>query len=426
MRVCIVAPNASALFGGEAILPLHYFKGLRKRGVDTYMITHARNRNHLKEVTGEDIGRIFFVEDTRFDIYMNKIVSKLPRSIGLYTFGFASNLFTQIRQKKLLKKVVKNKEITVVHEPAPVSPKLPSMIYDVGAPVVIGPMNGGMVYPAPFRHDESLAERLFIRLGRSVSKGFNALIPGKKKAAYLLVANERTKGALAVECDASKVITLVENGVDLDLFNSPTESKSESSTTPLRLIFLGRLVNWKGVNYLIEVMSRLKGEPVHLEIVGDGPEKANLQQQTEQLNLTSQISFAGFLPQSECKKRLENSSALVLPSLFECGGAVVLEAMAMRKAVIATAWGGPTDYLDETCGILIDPTNSIDDYLKGFENAIRKLIKEPDLAKTMGQHGAQKIQSHFSWSKKIDAILEVYGDATLKQTSTPIDLKQHS
>ncbi len=67
------------------------------------------------------------------------------------------------------------------------------------------------------------------------------------------------------------------------------------------------------------------------------------------------IQFAGWLSQSDCKVRLNAADCLVLPSLFECGGAVVLEAMALGKPVIATAWGGPLDYLDADCGILVQP-----------------------------------------------------------------------
>jgi hypothetical protein len=62
--ILIVAPNASTLFGGEAILPVHYFRVLRGRGYRVTMIAHARNRDDLAKVFGRDCEGIEFVEDT--------------------------------------------------------------------------------------------------------------------------------------------------------------------------------------------------------------------------------------------------------------------------------------------------------------------------------------------------------------------------
>jgi glycosyltransferase involved in cell wall biosynthesis len=65
--------------------------------------------------------------------------------------------------------------------------------------------------------------------------------------------------------------------------------------------------------------------------------------------------FRRLVSQADCARKLTRSDALVLPSMYECGGSVVLEAMAMEVPVIATAWGGPADYLDPSCGILVEP-----------------------------------------------------------------------
>jgi glycosyltransferase involved in cell wall biosynthesis len=97
----------------------------------------------------------------------------------------------------------------------------------------------------------------------------------------------------------------------------------------------------------------------------------------------------------------------VLPSLFECGGAVVLEAMAMELPVIATAWGGPTDYLDENCGVLIAP-HSRETLVDGFADAMRRLARSPELRNRMGLAGGRRARELFDWEKKIDQILQIY------------------
>ena len=86
------------------------------------------------------------------------------------------------------------------------------------------------------------------------------------------------------------------------------------------------------------------------------------------------VHFAGWLAQSACAEWLRDADALVLPSLLECGGAVVLEAMSMAKPVIATAWGGPLDYHDASCGVLVIP-ESREAIIDGFAAAMVALAR---------------------------------------------------
>jgi glycosyltransferase involved in cell wall biosynthesis len=126
-----------------------------------------------------------------------------------------------------------------------------------------------------------------------------------------------------------------------------------------------------------------------------------------ELGIQDRVHFVGWLPQQECVTRLRDSVALVLPSLYECGGAVVLEAMAMGKPVIATHWGGPADYLDASCGILVEP-ESYPGLVAGFAEAMQKMIDSPRLAKSMGAAGRERAVRNFDWQRKIDRILGIY------------------
>ena len=100
----------------------------------------------------------------------------------------------------------------------------------------------------------------------------------------------------------------------------------------------------------------------------------------------------------------------MLPSIYECGGAVVLEAMATGTPAIATAWGGPAEYIDQTCGILVDPSDA-ESIVQGFVQAMRKLAADPELRASLGAGGRARVEQHYDWSKKIDRILEVYRQA---------------
>ena len=230
-------------------------------------------------------------------------------------------------------------------------------------------------------------------------------MPGKLRAAALLVANERTKRALPAWA-RGEVSILVENGVDLAVWSRP--DRPPPVDAPTRFIFLGRLVDWKAVDLLLEAFARVQATFLpRLEIIGDGPMRSALEAQVRDLCLEDRVQFAGWQSQVECARRMRDGDALVLPSLYECGGAVVLEAMACGLPVIATEWGGPVDYLDSSCGILVRPS-SRDALVSGLADAMSRLSSSPTLCVSLGRAGRERVVREFDWEHKIDQMLVVY------------------
>jgi glycosyltransferase involved in cell wall biosynthesis len=121
-----------------------------------------------------------------------------------------------------------------------------------------------------------------------------------------------------------------------------------------------------------------------------------------ELGISDRVHWLGWRAQPECAQLLRGASALLLPSIYECGGAVV--------PVIATAWGGPADYIDPTCGILVDPSNP-QAILDGFIRAMHTLAADPALCARLGAAGRQRVEEHFDWNRKIDAMLNLYRKA---------------
>jgi glycosyltransferase involved in cell wall biosynthesis len=146
---------------------------------------------------------------------------------------------------------------------------------------------------------------------------------------------------------------------------------------------------------------------VRLEVLGDGKEHQRLQLLCVELGLEDHVSFHGFMPQAECVEILQGADALVLNSLYECGGAVVLEAMSMGLPVIGPDWGGPADYLDETCGILVHPSPRAT-YPARIAEAIGVLAADPDLRRRMGRAGAARVRENFDWAVKVEQMVSIY------------------
>ncbi len=412
LRVLIVAENASEKFGGESILPLHYFRHLRKRGVETWMIAHDRTRAELSELVPEDAHRISYVPDTKFDKLSCRIAPHLPKRLQDLTFSYVSRQRGMRASRRLARALIARHGIHVVHQPIPVSPREPSMIHGLGVPVVIGPMNGAMSFPSAFAGLDGWSAGLAMKAARAASALLNRLMPGKLRAEVLLVANDRTRRALP-RGTRGRVDFLPENGVDLSVWHA---AKADDAPHPARFLFIGRLVDWKGVDLLLEAFRIVRGRiAASMEIVGEGPIRSALEAQASDLGLSDSVRFVGWVAQHECAERLRAADALVLPSLYECGGAVVLEAMACGRPVIATNWGGPADYLDESCGILVEPSSRAS-FIDGLAEAMIRIASSPELRRAMGNAGRARVVQLFDWERKVDQILEIYARAVSDST----------
>jgi glycosyltransferase involved in cell wall biosynthesis len=196
-------------------------------------------------------------------------------------------------------------------------------------------------------------------------------------------------------------------------------------------VFVGRLVRSKAVDMLVAAFNEIKEEAtIELEIIGDGPERTALEKQVKELGFLRRddeneyarsfpsdkgledrvVRFCGWLEQVDCARRLSNADGLVFPCLLECGGAAVLEAMASGLPVIAANWGGPADYVDESTGILIEPSSK-ESFIAGIREAMTTMIRNPELRRKMGGAGRQRVLDNFDWEANIDAMLEIYRES---------------
>lgn len=420
LSVLVVAANASAKWGGEAILPLHIFRGLLKAGHDAWMCVGNETKPELDELLGLDAHRVCYVEDARMHSAFRWIQARTPSWMGSNPLYYPHVLATQWRQRGAVAQLVTKLGIDVVHQPTPVSPRAPSLLVDLPAPLVIGPMNGAMEYPPGFRSMQPRGLRGVKNLARRLANVLPRVVDAKRQAECLIVANQRTEAGLPSGV-RGRVVQMIENGVISEVWARGLADKVAGSTTAeqaFKIIFMGRLERWKGPEWLIEAVARAsKRVDCRLKIVGDlRGERQRLTEQVSQLRIASRVEFFGWQPQERCAELLRESDVLILPSVFDPGGAVVLEAMASGKAVIAVKWGGPADVLDASCGILIeprDPTALVAD----LEQAIVSLAEDRDRCASMGRAGRAKVLAEYTWPAKIDRFVEIYREAITRRAT---------
>src|ERR1700728_799541 len=93
-RVIIVSEHASSRYGGEACLPWHYFRLLRRRNAEVWLVVHERTKDELVALMRDDADRMHFVPDTWFNKVTWKLSRFLPAPLAYITLGYASRLST--------------------------------------------------------------------------------------------------------------------------------------------------------------------------------------------------------------------------------------------------------------------------------------------------------------------------------------------
>jgi glycosyltransferase involved in cell wall biosynthesis len=173
------------------------------------------------------------------------------------------------------------------------------------------------------------------------------------------------------------------------------------------LLFFGRLARSKGVDVLIDALTRLRQHDVYRPcvIAGRGPMEASLRQTITSRGLEDQIHFVGWRSSSSLAELLSQSSMAVLPSREESFGNAMAESMAAGIPVISTRAGSIPEIVDhEQTGLLV-PQNDAE----ALAQEIHHLLEAPDKAERLGTAGTRYINDTLTWTnaaKQFERIFE--------------------
>ena len=237
-------------------------------------------------------------------------------------------------------------------------------------------------------------KKIAILIDRLTSRWADRIVVISKAIKNTLVERERI---------SPEKIEVIYNGIDLNSFK--TEDKKEEDSIP-KVGIVGRLHPDKGHRYFLKAAAQIvKKEPrVEFLIVGNGPLRKELGALSNKLGLSGKVIFAG--ERRDILKIISSLDILVLSSLEEGLGNVLLEAMATGKPVIATKVGGvPEVVLDGETGILVPPRNP-----EALAQVTLKLLTNRALAKRMGQAGRRRVEKYFTIDRMVKETEKVYNN----------------
>ena len=163
---------------------------------------------------------------------------------------------------------------------------------------------------------------------------------------------------------------------------------------PPRILVLGRLVPYKGVDLALEAFAEVarRFPRAKLSIAGEGAERARLEQQATALRLTGNVEFMGLVDPEKVSELLNGATLLLMPSRTEGFPMTALEAMQRGRPIVATSVGGvPEAVMDGRTGLLVPPEDS-----QALASALLSLLDHPHTAKDMGEAGRLRQQAFFN------------------------------
>lgn len=381
------------------------------RLADAHLVTQVRNRDAIRRA-GLEEGRDFTAIDSEAiagPLY--RLASRLRGGTGLgWTTDTALAALGYYYFEWLVWKrfgaAIGRGEYDVVHRVTPLSPTVPSLLAarcrGAGVPFVVGPVNGGLAWPAAFA-----AERRQEREWLSYARSAHRLLPGHRSmlaSARALIAGSRDTLRRIPSRFHHKCVYLPENAVDPARFSLA----ARPADRVLRACFVGRLVPYKGPDLALEALAPLLAcGRIRFDIIGDGPLMGALRERVARLGLEDSVTLHGWVEHAALQGLMRESQLFVFPSIREFGGGAVLEAMALGVVPVVVDYGGPGELVSADTGFKV-ALGSRREIAARLLAAVDLICEDPRPLARMAQAARERALSLFTWSSKAAQVMQVY------------------
>lgn len=266
-----------------------------------------------------------------------------------------------------------------------------------GLPLLWGPLGGGEPCEAAFWPGLGLRGAAYEGL-RLVASRLAEHRPGLRRLAAdcrLAVATTPDTADRLRAIGAARVVIQSQVALAPEAIKRLAAGRPEDRPRPFRLVALGDLLPHKGLHLALAALAGVAGD-WHLDVIGDGPQRARLARLARNRGIAARVAFLGHLPQDEVYRRLAGAHALVFPALHDSGGFAVAEAMAAGLPVICLRRGGPATLVPDDAGIKVAAANPAQ-AIAGLAAAIATLQAEPARRAALGRAAQRHARQQFAW-----------------------------
>jgi glycosyltransferase involved in cell wall biosynthesis len=399
LRVLMSAYGCEPGKGSEPGIGWNVAREMARRH-DVWVITRANNRAAIESaLVREPVAGLTFAyyDVPRWASWWKRG----SRGVQLYYYLW------QLGIHSLARRLHREVGFDVTHHVTFVKYWAPSPLARLPVPFLWGPVGGGDSTPRAFLADLSPASRRYERLreaARWVGER-DPLVRLTARRAGLAVATTPETAAAVKRIGARRVETLSQVGF------APHEIASVGAAArrdgAFRVISLGNLLGLKGYHLGLRAFARLGEGAAEYWLVGDGPERGNLEQLARELGVAARVRFFGRLPRSEAVARLAECDVLLHPSLHDSGGIVCLEAMGAGKPVVCLDLGGPSLIVRPETGCSIparDPAQAVE----ALSEALRRLAGDGELRARLGEAGRRRVAEEYNWTRKGEIFDRMY------------------
>jgi len=411
-RVLLIAEAANPEWVSVPLVGWSHARALA--GVtDAHLVTQVRNRAAIL--------RAGLVEGRDFTAIDSEAIARKTQKLGQMLRGGKGKGWTVVTALKSLEfpyferlvwrtfgPRLRAGEFDLVHHLTPLSPTTPSRLAGkcrkLGIPFLWGPLNGGVSWPKGF--DKARREERewlsYVRNAYKLLPGFRAT---RRNASAIIIGSRATWEQMPAK-HHEKCFYIVENAIDPARFQ---RRRTRTATRPIRAIFIGRLVPYKGADMLLEAASDLiKTGAMTIDIVGDGPQLPQLRERVKALQLPENgVTFSGWVEHGKIQDRLVDADLLTFPSIREFGGGVALEAMAVGVVPVVTDYGGLGELVTDQTGFLI-PIGTRDEIIGRLRETLTRLADDPAAIDAKSDAAWRRAHEQFTWDAKAQQVLQIY------------------
>lgn len=409
LNILISAYSCRPGSGSEPAIGWNFVKEMEKFH-NLWVITDERNRsdieNFLLKTPLEHIHWLYYNPPAWLSKSIEKLISNQQLAYELHYY------YWQIGVYFIAMRLYKEIKFHFIHHITFCCYWRPSFLPLLPVPFIWGPVGGGESAPKSFYKTFSPQGKKYEFL-RDKARWIMEKDPFVKlcgrKSVISFASTEETSICLS-RVGAKNIKIYTQAGLSKDDINLLDTLKFPTAKCP-PIISIGRLLHWKGFHLSLMAFSKFHNEFPEYDywIIGDGPERTNLEILSHELKISDKVYFLGSIPRNKVLQKLEESSILIHPSFHDSAGLVCLEAMAAGRPLICLDLGGPGTFVTEKTGIKV-PALHPEQVIKELTEAMVKLAKDPLLQKNMGKAGKEMIKEYYHWEKKGEYFNTIYNN----------------